>query len=110
MITDTSLGELQLFPIFTVRNNGRKVTKEDCIILIKNKFNENNELPKKSDFTDWQVMMIKSHLGPWPRALEKAGVKPPRDDKKLLEKQEKRKRAKERKAQYKKNCEKNNEE
>lgn len=55
-------------------------------------------------------MMIKSHLGPWPRALEKAGVKPPRDDKKLLVKQEKRKRAKERKAQYKKNCEKNNEE
>ena len=51
-----------------------KLTKEDCIILIKNKFNENNELPKKSDFTDWQVMMIKSHLGPWPRALEKAGV------------------------------------
>ena len=87
-----------------------KLTTEDCIVLIKNKFNENNELPKKSDFTDWQVMMIKSHLGPWPRALEKAGVKPPRDDKKLLEKQEKRKRAKERKAQYKKNCEKNNEE
>lgn len=87
-----------------------KLNKEDCIILIKNKFNEKNELPKKSDFTDWQVMMIKSHLGPWPRALEKAGVKPPRDDKKLLVKQEKRKRAKERKAQYKKNCEKNNEE
>lgn len=87
-----------------------KLTKEDCVILIKNKFNENNELPKKSDFTDWQVMMIKSHLGPWPRALEKAGVKPPRDDKKLLVKQEKQKRAKERKAQYKKNYEKNNEE
>ena len=48
-----------------------KLTKEDCIILIKNKFNENNELPKKSDFTDWQFMMIKSHLCPWPRALEK---------------------------------------
>ena len=55
-----------------------KLTKEDCIVLIKNKFNENNELP--------------------------------RDDKKLLVKQEKQKRAKERKAQYKKNCEKNNEE
>lgn len=71
-----------------------KLTKEDCIVLIKNKFNENNELPKKSDFTDWQVMMIKSHLGPWPRALEKAGVKPPRDDKKLLVKQEKQKKSK----------------
>ena len=69
-----------------------KLTKEDCIVLIKNKFNENNELPKKSDFTDWQVMMIKSHLGPWPRALEKAGVKPPRDDKKLLEKQKRGKK------------------
>ena len=69
-----------------------KLTKEDCIILIKNKFNENNELPKKSDFTDWQVMMIKSHLGPWPRALEKAGVKPPREDKKLLEKQKRGKK------------------
>lgn len=71
-----------------------KLTKEDCIILIKNKFNENNELPKKSDFTDWQVMMIKSHLGPWPRALEKAGVKPPRDDKKIISKTRETKKSK----------------
>ena len=53
MVTDTSLGEYQLFPYLQWRIMEEKLTKEDCIVLIKNKFNENNELPKKSDFTDW---------------------------------------------------------
>lgn len=33
-------------------------------------------LPQKSDFTDEEVCFIKQSLGPWPRALEKAGLKP----------------------------------
>lgn len=86
-----------------------KLTKEDCIILLQNKFKEKNELPKKSDFTDFQVMMIKSFLGPWPRALEKSGVKPPRNDDKMLAKKAKRERAKKRKEEFKKSYEKNNE-
>lgn len=52
-----------------------KLTKEDCINLLNNKFQELNRLPKKSDFSVEEVAMIKSFLGPWPRALEEAGVK-----------------------------------
>ncbi len=32
--------------------------------------------PKRSDFTAEQVVAIKAHLGPWPRALEAAALKP----------------------------------
>lgn len=80
-----------------------KLTKEDCLELIKGKYNETGKIPEKSDFSDYQVMMIKSHLGPWPRAMETAGVKAPRSDEKLHKKREKRLRAKQRKAEFKKN-------
>ncbi|MCH5202163.1 MAG: hypothetical protein J1F17_03050 [Oscillospiraceae bacterium] len=77
-----------------------KLTKQQCIDLLKNKFNEENRLPKKSDFSEYEVMMIKSHLGPWPRALEASGVKPERSDEYLARKKEKRERAKKRKSEY----------
>lgn len=32
-------------------------------------------IPRKSDFQDIEVIRIKSSLGPWPRALEAAGLK-----------------------------------
>ncbi|MBE6850668.1 MAG: hypothetical protein E7504_02860 [Ruminococcus sp.] len=34
--------------------------------------------PKRADFSEREVVAIKAFLGPWPRALEAAGVKPPR--------------------------------
>ncbi len=34
--------------------------------------------PARSDFSQSEVMAIKAFLGPWPRALEAAGLKPPR--------------------------------
>jgi len=37
--------------------------------------------PKREDFSSEQVCAIKAFLGPWPRALEKAGLKPPRSKK-----------------------------
>ncbi len=37
--------------------------------------------PKKSDFSDYDVMKIKSFFGPWPRALEAAGLKIPKQSK-----------------------------
>lgn len=61
----------------------KRLTKSDCIMLLR----EKNEIlqkigekryPKRSDFTDREVTAIKAYLGPWPRALEAAGVKPPR--------------------------------
>lgn len=34
--------------------------------------------PKKTDFDDAARAQIKSFLGPWPRALEAAGLKSPK--------------------------------
>ena len=77
----------------------KRYQKEDCIILLKNKYQElqSNGLsryPKRSDFEDREVVAIKAFLGPWPRALESAGIKPPRDDNRLERNREKRARAK----------------
>lgn len=52
-----------------------KLTREDCIVLLKEKSSELNGMLKKSDFSVEQVAMIKSYFGPWPRALEAAGIK-----------------------------------
>lgn len=36
--------------------------------------------PQRGDFTAEEIVLIKAYLGPWPRALEAAGLKPARDD------------------------------
>ena len=36
--------------------------------------------PQRGDFTADEVVRIKAYLGPWPRALEAAGLKPARED------------------------------
>ena len=79
--------------------------KSDCIDLIREKAAEleksrEHRLPKRSDFSDLEVMMIKSYFGPFPRALEAAGVKQKRQgvEQKRLEK---RIRAKRNKLKYK---------
>lgn len=78
-----------------------KLTKEDCILLIKHKYDELGYLPKKSDFDVETVSMIKSYFGPWPRALEAAGVKEPNMEC-IIKKHEKRRRAKENQIKYRK--------
>ena len=77
----------------------KKYKKEDCIILLKNKYQELQSqgtlrYPQRSDFDDREVVAIKAFLGPWPRALEAAGIKPPRDDDRPQRNKEKRIRAK----------------
>lgn len=81
------------------------LTKSDCLDLIREKAAEleksrEHRLPKRSDFSDLEVMMIKSYFGPFPRALEAAGVKQKRQgvEQKRLEK---RIRAKRNKLKYK---------
>lgn len=64
-----------------------KLTRPDCIALLQERFRqlqENGEsrYPKRSDFTEREVVAIKAFLGPWPRALEAAGIKPPKERKK----------------------------
>ena len=77
----------------------KKLRKEDCIILLKSKYKELQEseagrYPKRSDFEEREVVAIKAFLGPWPRALEAAGVKPPKEDNRAQKNKEKRIRAK----------------
>ncbi len=78
-----------------------KLTKNDCIVLIRQKTDELGRIPKKSDFDNEDVSMIKSFFGPWPRALETAGVKKPNGER-IIKKREKRRRAKENQIKYRK--------
>ncbi len=78
-----------------------RLTKEECILLIKHKYDELGYLPKKSDFDVETVSMIKSYFGPWPHALEMAGVKEPNFER-IEKKREKRQRAKKNRIKYRK--------
>ena len=61
----------------------------------------NKRYPKRSDFSPDEVVLIKAHLGPWPRALEAASIKPPRNDDRAQRNKEKRIRAKRNRTQAK---------
>ena len=50
---------------------------EYAVSLLRDKSLELERLPQKSDFPSDEVCLIKQKLGPWPRALEAAGLKPP---------------------------------
>ena len=71
-------------------------TREACMGMIRKRAEAFGRLPKKSDFSDLEVAYIKAYFGPWPRALEAAGVKEPRDFDRIERNREKRARAKER--------------
>lgn len=49
--------------------------KEWAAGLLRQKGNELGRLPKKEDFDETTRSRIKAFLGPWPRALEAAGLK-----------------------------------
>lgn len=73
--------------------------REACVELLREKYAELSErgedrYPKRSDFDSEQVVKIKAYLGPWPRALEAARIKPPRDGDRLERNRAKRVRAK----------------
>ena len=77
----------------------KRYKKEDCIALLQEKHRALQEMgidryPRRSDFDEREVVAIKAFLGPWPRALEAAGVKPLRDDDRQQKNREKRIRAK----------------
>ena len=58
---------------------GMKVIAEEkkswAVELLKQKARELDRLPKKDDFDEVTRSRIKAFLGPWPRALEAAGLK-----------------------------------
>lgn len=49
--------------------------------LLREKYKELGRLPTKKDFDDVACSRIKAYLGPWPRALEAAGLKKPKEKK-----------------------------
>lgn len=49
-----------------------------AVELLQNKCKELGRLPKKYDFDVVTLSRIKAFLGPWPRALETAGLKEPK--------------------------------
>ena len=77
------------------------MTKEDCLLALREAAQRLGRLPKKGDFDDHTVMMVKSHFGPWPRALEAAGLKEP-DPMREKKRREKRLAARARRAAYRK--------
>jgi len=81
--------------------NEKKYDKASSIDLLKEKYRDligkgENRFPQRSDFTEEEIVAIKAHLGPWPRALEAAGIKEPRNDDRLEKNKEKRRNAKRR--------------
>lgn len=52
--------------------------KQWAIEQLREKNKELGRLPKKDDFDVVTLSRIKAFLGPWPRALEAAGLKEPK--------------------------------
>ncbi len=52
--------------------------KNWAIRILRKKAEELGRAPKKSDFNGPLLAKIKTFLGPWPRALEAAGLKEPK--------------------------------
>lgn len=50
-------------------------SKENAVELLRQKADIIGRVPKKSDFGPNEIIYIKAYLGPWPRALEYAGLK-----------------------------------
>lgn len=65
-----------------------KLTRENCLVLLRETrerlLREGfNRYPKRADFREEEVVAIKAFFGPWPRALEAAGIKPKRNGDRL---------------------------
>lgn len=69
-------------------------TKEEYLELLRAVAAKENRLPKKSDFPDDDVNRIKGFFGPWPWALEAAGLKESKQEARRQRNYEKRQRAK----------------
>lgn len=53
---------------------------EALLDIVRNKAKELGRLPKKSETTGF--VLLKMRFGPWPRVLEKAGIKKPKEKRK----------------------------
>ena len=55
-----------------------KNKKDYAADLLRQKAENLGRVPKKADFDPLEISHIKAYLGPWPRALEYAGLKEPK--------------------------------
>lgn len=67
--------------------------RELAIIMLTDMQNRLGRLPKRSDFSPEDFCFIKQKLGPFPRALEAAGLKPVTKPSSAILSKQKRKRA-----------------
>lgn len=63
-----------------------KQKDQECIALLRERYAAlqaagEARYPRRSDFTEQEVVAIKACFGPWPRALEAAGIKPVNEEK-----------------------------
>lgn len=87
-------------------------TREECLTLLHQKREAlrdagEERYPRRGDFSEPEAAAIKACLGPWPRALEAAGVKPPnvaREEKRLRRRAAGRQRARQRKLAARQNA------
>lgn len=54
---------------------------QSAVEILKAKANKLGRMPKKSDLTESELCFVKGVLGPFPRALEQAGLKEKRKPK-----------------------------
>lgn len=71
-------------------------TKEYYIGLLRRTAEREGRYPRKSDFSNDDVNRIKGFFGPWPWALEAAGLKESKQEQRIARNREKRLRARER--------------
>lgn len=76
-------------PDITAKKRGNTVHSSETFLvqqqryaigLLQKKATQLDRAPVKSDFDEIEIIKIKRALGPWPRALEKAGLKQKRAD------------------------------
>ncbi len=70
------------------------MTTEDAVCLLQSRAKELGRLPTRADLPPEDVVRIKALLGPWPRALEAAGLKEPKADTRHARTVEQRRRRK----------------
>lgn len=78
--------------------------KEEYLELLRTVAIKEKRLPKKSDFSENDVNRIKGFFGPWPWALEAAGLKDSKQEERKQRNYKKRQRSKERRNGGQKNA------
>ena len=71
---------------------GAGYSRDECIKMLRRVSEKENRYPKKSDFSEYDVARIKSLFGPWPRALEAAGLTESKEDQRAQKRRLKKER------------------